>query len=74
MSGNDKITNPAELNANNIIKPNLEELSEEHRQAYETYKKAREEKLQEFLAEFKKDRQGNITSVEEIKLPPLHDE
>ena len=43
-----------------------------HRQVYEEYKKAREEKdLQEFLAKFKKDRQGNITLIEEIKFPPL---
>ena len=63
---------PSEVNADNIIKPNLEELSAEHRQAYEEYKKAREEKeLQDFLANFKKDRQGNITLVGEIKFPPL---
>ena len=66
---------PSEVNADNIIKPNLEELSAEHRQAYEEYKKAREEKeLQEFLANFKKDRQGNITPVGEIKFPPLQTE
>ena len=59
MSGNDKIPKPSKINADNIIKPNFEELSEEHRQAYEEYKKAREEKeMQEFLAKFKKDRQG----------------
>ena len=75
MSGNDKIPKPSEINADNIIKPNFEELSEEHRQAYEEYKKAREEKeMQEFVAKFKKDRQGNITPVGEIKFPPLHDE
>ena len=63
---------PSEVNADNIIKPNLEELSAEHRQAYEEYKKAREEKeLQDFLANFKKDRQGNITPVGEIRFPPL---
>ena len=59
----------------NIIKLNFEELSAEHRQAFEEYKKAHEEKeMQEFLAKFKKDRQGNITSIEEIKFPPLHNE
>jgi len=63
---------PSEVDADNIIKPNLEELSAEHRQAYEEYKKVREEKeLQEFLGNFKKDRQGNITPVGEIKFPPL---
>ena len=66
---------PSEVDADNIIKPNFEELSTEHRQAFEEYKKAREEKeMQEFLAKFKKDRQGNITSIEEIKFPPLHNE
>ena len=35
---------PSEVEADNIIKPNLEELSAEHRQAYEEYKKAHEEK------------------------------
>ena len=44
MSGNDKIPKTLEIYADNIIKPNFEELSEEHRQAYEEYKKAREEK------------------------------
>ena len=71
----DKIPKPSEIYADNIIKPNFEELPEEHRQAYEEYKKAREEKeMQEFLAKFKKDRQGNITSIKEIKFPPLHNE
>ena len=37
------------------------------------YKKAREEKdLQDFLGNFKKDRQGNVAPVGEIKFPPLH--
>ena len=59
MSGNDKIPKPSEIDADNIIKPNFEELSKEHRQAYEEYKKAREDKeMQELLAKFKKDRQG----------------
>ena len=53
---------PSEVDADNIIKPNFEELSAEHRQAFEEYKKACEEKeMREFLAKFKKDRQGNIT-------------
>ena len=30
--------------------------------------------MQEFLAKFKKDRQGNITPIEEIKFPPLQAE
>ena len=75
MSTSDKIRKPSEVDAGNIIKPNFEELSAEHRQIYEDYKKACEEKeMQEFLGNFKKDRQGNITPVGEVKLPPLHDE
>jgi len=66
---------PSEVDADNIIKPSLDEISADHRQVYEEYKKAREEKdLQEFLAKFKKDRQGNITPIEEIKFPPLQTE
>jgi hypothetical protein len=66
---------PSEVDAGNIIKPSLDELSADHRQIYDEYKKAREEKeLQEFLGNFKKDRQGNITPIGEIKLPPLRDE
>ena len=58
---------PSEIDADNIIKPSLDEISADHRQAFEEYKKAREEKeLQEFLAKFKKDRQGNITPIGEI--------
>ena len=53
------IPKPSEVDADNIIKPSLDEISADHRQVYEEYKKAREEKdLQEFLAKFKKDRQG----------------
>src|ERR1041385_2043384 len=63
----------AEINADNIIRPSLDELSEEHRQAYEAIKKQRqeqrmeayealmkqreEEDLQVFLANFDKTRQ-----------------
>ena len=66
---------PSEVDADNIIKPNFEELLAEYRQAYEEYKKARKEKeTQEFLTKFKKDIQGNNTSIEEIKFPPLHNE
>ena len=77
---------PSEVNADNIIKPSLDELSEEHRQAYEALKKQREEAfevhkkkrkeedLEAFLASFKKDRQGNITPIGEIRLPPPIDQ
>ena len=77
---------PSEVGTDNIIKPGLDELSDEHRQAYEARKKQREEAfealkkkreeedLEAFLSSFKKDRQGNITPVEEIKFPPLQAE
>ena len=66
---------PFEVYADNIIKLSLDEISADHRQVYEEYKKARGEKdLQEFLAKFKKDRQGNITLIEKIKFPSLQTE
>ena len=76
---------PSEVNTDNIIKPGLDELSDEHRQAYEALKKQREEAfealkkkreeedLEAFLSSFKKDCQGNITPIGEIRLPPLDD-
>ena len=72
MSGN-KIPKPADISTDNIIKPSFDELSEEHRQAYEAYNKKRdEEEMDRFLANFNKDRQGNITAVGDITFPPLH--
>ena len=77
---------PSEVDADNIIKPGLDELSDEHRQAYEARKKQREEAfealkkkreeedLEAFLSSFKKDCQGNITSVGNVNFPPLIDE
>ena len=73
----------AEISTENIIRPSFDELSDEHRQAYEAFEKQRdeafealkkqrkEEDMQAFLANFNKDRQGNATPVGEIKLPPL---
>ena len=77
---------PSEVDADNIIKPGLDELSDEHRQAYEARKKQREEAfealkkkreeedLEAFLSSFKEDRQGNITPVGKANFPPLIDE
>ena len=77
---------PSEVDADNIIKPGLDELSDEHRQAYEARKKLREEAfealkkkreeedLEAFLSSFKKDRQGNITPAGNVNFPPLIDE
>ena len=42
MSGS-KIPKPTDISTDNIIKPSFDELSEEHRQAYEAYKKKRDE-------------------------------
>jgi hypothetical protein len=72
MSGGNKIPKPADISTDNIIKPSFDELSEEHRQAYEAYKKKRdEEDMNRYLANFNKDRLGNITAVGDITFPPL---
>ncbi|KAI4977212.1 hypothetical protein ZWY2020_051111 [Hordeum vulgare] len=77
---------PSEVDVDDIIKPSLDELSEEHRRAYEMCKKQREEAfealkikheeedLEAFIASFKKGRQGKITPVENVNFPPLIDE
>ena len=66
---------PSEVDADNIIKPSLDEISADHHQINEEYMKVpKENEFQEFLAKFKKDRQGNITLIEEIKSPPLQAE
>ncbi|KAF0935206.1 hypothetical protein E2562_031153 [Oryza meyeriana var. granulata] len=58
MSGS-KIPKPGDISTDNIIKPSFDELSEEHHQAYEAYKKKREEEeMDRFLANFNKDHQG----------------
>ena len=63
----DELPSSTEANANSIIILSLEELLEDHRQAYEAYKKAHEEKeLQESLTKFKKVHQGNITPIGDI--------
>jgi hypothetical protein len=73
MSGGNKIPKPADISTNNIIKPSFDELPEEYRQAYEAYKKKRdEEDMDRYLANFNKDRLGNITAVGDITFPPLH--
>ena len=81
-----KLPKPSEVDADNIIKPGLDELSDEHHQAYEARKKQREEAfealkkkreeedLEVFLSSFKKDRQGKITPVGNVNLTPLIDE
>ena len=78
-----KIAQPAEISLENIIRPAFDELSAEHRQAFEDMKKQREEEfkalrekqeaedLKAYLASFKKDRQGVIAPVKELKLPPM---
>ena len=84
---NDKIPQPTKISAKNIIKPSFDEISEDHRQAFEALQKQRQDQLRAeneakmkkqaeydmevFLAAFDKDRHGKITPPEEIKLPPL---
>ena len=78
-----KIPQPSKISANNIIRPSFDELSVDQRQVFEALKRQRreeaeallgkkeEEDMEAFLASFKKDHQGAITSTGEIKLPPL---
>ena len=42
---NSKIPQPTEISAENIIKPNLDDLSADQRQAIEAMKKQRQEQL-----------------------------
>jgi hypothetical protein len=66
----------SEIHPKNIITTTLEEVPEEVGRAFEAHHKAAEERskaveareLQEFLACFKKDRQGKITQVKEAIL------
>ena len=80
---NGKIPQPSKISADNIIRPSIDELSEDQRQAFEALKKQCQKEVEAllrkkeevdtevFLATFKKDRQGTITSTGEVKLPPL---
>jgi hypothetical protein len=66
-----------EIDPKNVIMVTLEEIPEEQRKAFEAHRQAAEERrkvekvreLQEFLACFKKERQGKVTDVKEIILP-----
>jgi hypothetical protein len=67
----------SEIDPKNVIMVTLEEILEEqhktfeaHRQAAEEHRKTKEvQELQEFLACFKKERQGKVTQVKEVILP-----
>jgi hypothetical protein len=67
----------SEIDPKNVIMVTLEEILEEqhktfeaHRQAAEEHRKTKEvRELQEFLACFKKERQGKVTQVKEVILP-----
>jgi hypothetical protein len=67
----------SEIDPKNIILVTLEEILEEQRKAFEVHRLATEEyrkteearELQEFLACFKKERQGKVTQVKEAILP-----
>jgi hypothetical protein len=67
----------SEIDPKNVIMVTLEDIPEEQRKAVEVHRQAAEEcrkveevqKLQEFLACFKKERQCKITRVKEAILP-----
>jgi hypothetical protein len=61
----------SEVDPKNIIMPSLEDLPNDVHQLYEKQKKICEQELQMFLTSFKKDRQGVMTQVKEITLPPI---
>ena len=76
-------TDAAGISTDNIIMPNLKELSKEQRQGLVAWKKKRDEEFellrqkwdeadQElYLASFKKDRQGVILPIKEPEYTPL---
>jgi hypothetical protein len=67
----------SEIDPKNIIMVTLEEIPEEQCKALEVHRWAAEERRkveearepQEFLACFKKERQGKVTQVKEVILP-----
>jgi hypothetical protein len=70
-----------EIDPKNVIMVTLEEVPKEQRKAFEAHRQAAEERrktdeareLQEFLACFKKERQGKITQVKEVIIPSTSD-
>ena len=64
MSGS-KILWPSEVNAENIIKPTLDELSEDQRQAYEDYMKKRQAQLDAIEKKRKEDYEALRKKLEE---------
>ena len=81
------IPQPTKISAENIIKPSFDELSEDQRQHYETWRKQRQDQMREeyeakvkkqeeedmeaYLENYSKDRQGKTTPLGKIKLPLL---
>ena len=73
-----KITSPGEVDASNIVRPTVDELSAEDRQAYEAFikdceeesirRKAKEieEKCQWYLSHFSKNRKGDVSKDKEV--------
>ena len=73
-----KLTNPAEIDSDNISRPYVDELPPEDRQAYEAFikeceeeskrrkKKELEEKRLWFLSHFSKNRKGDISKDKEV--------
>ena len=87
MMTNDKIPRPSEVNAENIIRPIFDEISEDCRQVFEALQKERQEQMKKdnearmkrqaeldmktFLASCSKDRHGKTIPPKKIELPPL---
>ena len=77
-------TDAAGINADNIMKPTLEKLSEDQRQGLEAWKKKRDEEFEAmqakrdqedqdlYLSSFKVDRQGVILPIKEPEFVPLN--
>ena len=72
------LSNPSDVDASNIVRPTVDELSAEDRQAYEAFikdceeesirRKAKEieEKCQWYLSHFSKNRKGDISKDKEV--------
>ena len=81
-----KLSNPGEIDSDNISRPSVDELPLEDRQAYEAFikeceeeskrrkKKELEEKRQWFLSHFSKNRKGDISKDKEVVVLSDEDE
>ena len=81
-----KLSNPGEIDPDNISRPSVDELPSEDRQAYETFikeceeenKRRKEKELEEkrrwFLSHFSKNRKGDISKDKEVVILSDEDE